>query len=130
MAGAHFRTALLRATRMYDTMSYDDEMCPRSRARRPAKKNSRGHRRPATTAEPGPPSRYTAPRRAFRIRPRWHKAIGAVLVTGGVTLVVLNYVDYSGANLLPGGHQDGYFILGAMIALLSAWWFGLFDRPS
>ena len=48
----------------------------------------------------------------------------------GLSLIVLNYIDYADANLLPGGHQDLYFIIGVALALSSMWWFGLFDRPA
>lgn len=48
---------------------------------------------------------------------------------GGLALVVVNYLDYGDRALLPGGHQEGYFLLGLAIALSGSWWLGLFDRP-
>ena len=63
----------------------------------------------------------------MRIRPTWHKLIGALLIVAGAALVIINYADYS-AHILPGGHQEGYFLLGIVIAASSSWWFGAFDR--
>lgn len=73
--------------------------------------------------------RYTPPASLqARIRPAWHKAVGALLVVLGVAIVIINYIDYDNVRILPGGHQEAYFLLGMVIAGLSSWWFGAFDR--
>lgn len=73
--------------------------------------------------------RYTPPRSStVRIRGTRDKVIGIVLLVIGVAIVVVNYVDYDGMHLLPGGHQEYYFFLGLAIAATSMWWFGAFDR--
>lgn len=69
------------------------------------------------------------PRRALaRQRPSWHRAVGTSQVAVGVALIVINYVDYSRSSLLPGGHQELYFVFGVLVAGSSIWWFGWFDR--
>ena len=78
---------------------------------------------------PAAGGRYTPPKRvAYRIRPRWHAVVGVVQVVFGLAIVVINYIDYANVRLLPGGHQEIYFVLGIMIAAGSVWWFGWFDR--
>ena len=73
--------------------------------------------------------RYTPPKRAeYRIRPGAHKVIGVVELVLGFAIIFINYVDYANMRLLPGGHQEGYFVLGMVIAAGSLWWFGWFDR--
>lgn len=80
------------------------------------------------TTAPAPSARYTPPVSVtFRVRPLWHKVIGALLILVGAALVVINYLDYS-ADILPGGHQEAYFLLGIIVAASSSWWFGAFDR--
>lgn len=73
--------------------------------------------------------RYTPPAALqVRIRPTWHKIVGASLLVLGVAIVVINYIDYDNVQLLPGGHKEAYFLLGIIIAGLSSWWFGALDR--
>ena len=57
----------------------------------------------------------------------WHRVIGGLQIVLGVAIVIINYADYS-VHILPGGHQEGYFILGVALAAASIWWFGAFDR--
>lgn len=68
------------------------------------------------------------PRTRGRVRPGLHRVVGASQVAAGVALIVVNYIDYSGSSLLPGGHQEAYFLLGILVAASSIWWFGWFDR--
>lgn len=76
-----------------------------------------------------PSGRYTAPRSpSVRLRGTRDRVIGTILLVVGVAIVVVNYVDYGGMTLLPGGHQEYYFFLGIAIAATSSWWFGAFDR--
>ena len=56
------------------------------------------------------------------MRPTWHKVVGWTLI------VIVNYLDYADLKLLPGGHNEGYFFLGGLIAVAGSWWTGLFDR--
>lgn len=81
------------------------------------------------TDEGAPPSRYTPPRLVKRIRPGWHLGAGIAELVVGILLVLGNYAEEFGTNLLPGGHQELYFLLGLLIAGGSMWWFGWFDRP-
>ena len=103
-------------------------MSPRSRSRRSPKRKGPA-RAPRADSDGRPPGRYTAPAPVFRTRPRWHKALGIATALLGIGLIVVNYMDYVGSELLPGGHQDGYLLLGVLIVVSSVWWFGLFDRP-
>lgn len=91
--------------------------------------NQRAKRAKPTT--PSPASRVTVSSRpAFRIRPIWHKVAGGVLVGLGVLVIAVNDLQYiEGVRTLPGGHSEGYLFLGLGVAISSAWWFGLFDRP-
>lgn len=66
-----------------------------------------------------------------RVRPRWHSVVGALLVIAGAIVIVLNYAMVLGGvpkSALPGGHSEGYLILGLAMAGFSTWWFGWFDR--
>lgn len=108
-------------------------MSPKSKRRR----TSPIARRPQTprtrTRERQPElvtTRYTPPKRRGLLRPLWHKIVGVGLILLGVALIVTNYIDYADANLLPGGHQEGYFLLGLGVASYGTWWLGLFDRTS
>ena len=73
--------------------------------------------------------RYTAPKKAaYRIRPAYHKVVGVVELLVGLAIVIINYIDLANVRILPGGHQEAYFVLGLVIAAGSTWWFGWFDR--
>lgn len=54
--------------------------------------------------------------------------IGVVQLVLGVAIVAINYIDYADLRILPGGHNELYFLLGIVIAGGSIWWFGWFDR--
>jgi len=82
------------------------------------------------TPSPRVPKAVPAPRRERGVGFA-HGGIGpsgASQVAAGVALIVVNYIDYSGSSLLPGGHQEAYFVLGILVAASSIWWFGWFDR--
>jgi hypothetical protein len=64
------------------------------------------------------------------MRPTWHKVVGWTLIVIGLGIVIVNYLDYADLELLPGGHNEGYFFLGGLIAVAGSWWTGLFDRVS
>lgn len=51
------------------------------------------------------------------------------MVAAGVALVLANYAQDFGPRVLPGGHNELYFLLGIMIAGSGSWWLGVFDRP-
>lgn len=86
-----------------------------------------GVRRETAKSPPGGapphPGRAT-PRLRCRVRPWWHRVVGASQIAVGVVLIVVNYIDYGGSSLLPGGHQEAYFLLGILVAASSIWWFG------
>ena len=87
----------------------------------PARRSPRGR-------QPG--SRYT--RLAVHLaysRPAWHKAVGCLVIALGVAIVTVNYLDSGAVSVLPGGHQELYFVLGALVAGVGSWWLGLFDPP-
>lgn len=89
---------------------------------------SKGSTAAAATGSPTASGRYTPSSRAFRVRPRRHKIFGVIQLIVGVAIVIVNYVDYADLQLLPGGHQEIYFVLGLVVAAGSMWWFGAFDR--
>lgn len=81
--------------------------------------------------EPQATSRYTPPgRRSVRIRPTWHRVVGAAILVLGVTIAVLNDLIFVGAarSPLPGGHSELYLMLAFAVAGYATWWFGWFDR--
>lgn len=81
------------------------------------------------SAAPTPSGRYTPPATTQqRVRPLLHKVVGGIELLAGVAIIVINYLDYS-LTILPGGHNEGYFLLGLLLAAGSMWWFGALDRP-
>jgi hypothetical protein len=62
-------------------------------------------------------------------RPPWHRILGWVLIAIGALIVVVNDAAYVDINLMPGGHNEAYFVLGLLVAGFGSWWTGLFDRP-
>jgi hypothetical protein len=81
-------------------------------------------------SKPAASSRYTPPVRTIRFRPSWHKAVGSAVLALGLAVILLNDLKLLGAprTVLPGGHNELYFMLGLIIAGYSTWWFGWFDR--
>lgn len=92
--------------------------------------DDRGARGQHADRSPSPSARYTPPARSVRLRPQWHKGIGAAVLIVGIAVAVLNDVMLLGASatLLPGGHSELYLLLGVGVAAYSTWWFGWFDR--
>lgn len=87
-------------------------------------------RRAERSPSPSPSARYTPRVRSVRLRPDWHKVVGAVVLVVGIAVAVINDVMLLGATatLLPGGHSELYLLLGVAVAGYSTWWFGWFDR--
>ncbi len=87
---------------------------------------SRSKRHPKQPPQAQRPPRSGLSYRAG-LRPRWHRPVGWTLIAVGVAVV--NYLAYAGVEVLPGGHNELYFILGVLVATFGSWWTGLFDRP-
>ncbi|MEO7443836.1 MAG: hypothetical protein ABIW46_09935 [Acidimicrobiales bacterium] len=110
-------------------------MSPKSRGK------SRSTRSPAPAPRTAPHSfsdeeraaltpRYTPPTKiAKRFRPPWHRLVGWGQVGLGLLLVIMNYAQDFDVVLLPGGHNELYFLLGIAVAAGGTWWLGAFDRP-
>ena len=63
-------------------------------------------------------------------RPRRHvgqRVSGWALFGFGVVMLVLNFVSEFGPPVMPGGHEEYYFILGGVLAGVGAWWTGVLD---
>lgn len=45
-------------------------------------------------------------------------------------IIVLNYAQFGGGELLPGGHNELWLLFGAGVAAGGSWWFGAFDRST
>ena len=74
--------------------------------------------------------RYTPKKPTFRRRPIWHRIAGWVGVGLGIGVAATNdlmLMTYH-VTLLPGGHNEGYLLLGLAIASGATWFLGLFDR--
>lgn len=77
------------------------------------------------------PARVTPSKPVKRFRPRWHLVVGIVLLVLGVAVAGMNDAILLGGVptwLLPGGHSEGYLVLGLVLAAWSTWWFGWYDR--
>lgn len=106
-------------------------MSPASRGRPASRRKRRGPtpRRRPTAEEVEPSARYTPPAGSqVRFRPAWHKVVGCGQIVAGLALVVLHYG--LGIQVLPGGHNDGWMLLGIIVAAGGTWWLGVFDRPA
>ena len=75
-------------------------------------------------------ARYTPPTPQYRLRPRWHRFAGWFGVALGIVIAAVNDLMLMGDDLtlLPGGHNEGYLLLGIAVAGSSTWFLGLFDR--
>ena len=86
---------------------------------------------PAEPVAPAPAasSRYTPKIKARGpFRPGWHKVVGALIVFVGLGIFVVNDLAWFDINLIPGGHNELWAIVGILTAGSSTWWFGWFDR--
>lgn len=84
---------------------------------------------PGSGKQPAQSSRYTPPKRAVRIRPRWHRPAGWIGLALGVLVAVVNDVMLiNDVTLLPFGHNEAWLFVGVFIACGSTWFLGLFDR--
>lgn len=91
---------------------------------------AQGPRRHPVVVEPKvePSSRYTPPKRfTYIFRPGWHKAVGAALLVGGVSLFVSCEANLGNIHAF-GGHI--WYLVGLAVAASSAWWFGALDQPA
>jgi hypothetical protein len=108
----------------------------KSRRKGPTPRNPNRVRRSSATedvhappAEPTASSRYTPKIKARGpFRPTWHKVVGALLIVLGVGIFVINDLAWFDINLIPGGHNELWAMLGIVTAASSTWWFGWFDR--
>jgi len=64
---------------------------------------------PAGGRATAPPSgRYTPPvPRSAKVSPRWLPVLMGALLLGGALVIIMNYAD-----VLPGGANNGYLLLG------------------
>lgn len=63
-----------------------------------------------------------------RRRPVWHRPFGWAVVVVSVLMIVVNDLTLVGlSSPLPGGHSEGYLVLGVAVAGAGAWLIGLFD---
>ena len=105
----------------------------RSRRKGPTPPNPSKSRRTSPELEaPTPPaasSRFTPKVKARGpFRPTWHKVVGALLIAVGLGIFVVNDLAWFDINLIPGGHNELWAIVGIGTAATSTWWFGWFDR--
>lgn len=63
------------------------------------------------------------------MRPGWHRPSGILVAGLGVALILVNYAEQFNLGLMPGGHNEAYFILGVAMGALGAWFLAVFDRP-
>lgn len=83
----------------------------------------------APSPQPAATSRFTPKVKARGpFRPTWHKVVGALLILAGLGIFVLNDLAWFDINLIPGGHNELWAIVGIGTASASTWWFGWFDR--
>lgn len=108
------------------TVSRDPTEVPRAAA---PLLSERATRKESGPVKPVASSRYTPPVKSFRLRPGWHKTVGALFVALGLAVVILNDAMLGiSFTLLPGGHSELYLVLGIVIAGYGTRWFGWFDR--
>jgi hypothetical protein len=86
------------------------------------------HRMEKTMSGTKPGAQTPRPKRSGP-RPGWHKAVGGVLVVGGLAIIVVNLaMEFGAPRLLPGGHSFVYLFVGGAVAFSSLWPFGWMDR--
>ena len=107
----------------------------RSRRKGPTPRNPNKSRQdiaetaPKMSAQPAANSRFTPKVKARGpFRPTWHKVVGALLIVLGLGLFVLNDLAWFDINLIPGGHNELWAMVGIATVASSTWWFGWFDR--
>lgn len=107
----------------------------RSRRKGPTPPNPNKSRHPAAkegspiAAQPAASARFTPKIKARGpFRPTWHKVVGALLIVLGLGVFVLNDLAWFDINLIPGGHNELWAMVGIGTAATSTWWFGWFDR--
>ena len=84
---------------------------------------------PAPSEQPAASSRFTPKVKARGpFRPAWHKVLGALMIVLGLGIFVLNDLAWFDINLIPGGHNELWALVGIATAAGSTWWFGWFDR--
>lgn len=91
---------------------------------------AQGPRRRTVIVEPkvAPSERYTPPKRfTYIFRPGWHRAVGAVVLLGGISLFIACEASIGNIHGV-GGHV--WYLVGLAVAGSSAWWFGAFDQPA
>lgn len=82
------------------TISRDPTAVPRAAAPLPSERAKPQGSGPVT---PVASSRYTPPVKAVRLRPGWHKTIGALIVALGLAVVIMNDAMLGiSITLLPG----------------------------
>jgi UDP-N-acetylmuramyl pentapeptide phosphotransferase/UDP-N-acetylglucosamine-1-phosphate transferase len=69
-------------------------------------------------------ARIRPPMHSARIRPRWHKVLGGLVVLSALAVVFINELELT---VLPGSHNELYLVLSAAIAGFGMWWLGWFD---
>lgn len=102
---------------------------PRAGAREPARGGSSGSGR-SSGSSMSASARYTPPTPAYRLRPRWHRVAGWVIVALGIAIIALNDLMLMGDDLtlLPFGHSELYLFLGIVVSASATWFLGVFDR--
>lgn len=89
----------------------------------------RGLKRGGLQTGPRASGRYTPKFKARGpFRPTWHKVVGALLILLGLSIFVINDLAWFDINIIPGGHNELWAIVGIGTAATSTWWFGWFDR--
>lgn len=104
---------------------------PAKRRRGPTPRNpDRSRVVEAPPMVPAASTRYTPKVKARGpFRPVWHKVAGGLIIAIGLGIFVVNDLAWFDINLIPGGHNELWAILGILTAGSSTWWFGWFDRP-
>ena len=112
-------------------MASSNRRRPKQQRRKGPTPRNQDRSRVDTAGSPPPPTaRYTPPvKNRGLFRPMWHKVVGGLLILGGITLFVLNDLEWFDVHVMPGGHNELYALLAFGIAGSSTWWFGWFDRP-